>query len=90
MLREQDQPKIAARNGCRFAKSAARDGPTRSIAVNQRMFVSDERADDRERERSPDAPRARIALLASCGEPATASRIAADRRARSALIRNGE
>ena len=31
---------IAAMNGWRFAKSVARDGPTRSIAVNQRMFVS--------------------------------------------------
>ena len=31
--------KIAARNGCRFATSVAREGPTRSIAVNQRKFV---------------------------------------------------
>src|SRR5262245_45515386 len=29
----------AARNGWRLAKSDARDGPTRSIAVNQRRFV---------------------------------------------------
>src|SRR5436190_3987825 len=30
----------AARNGCRFAKSDAREGPTRSIAVNQSRFVT--------------------------------------------------
>ena len=30
----------AARKGCRFANSDARDGPTRSIAVNQSRFVS--------------------------------------------------
>jgi hypothetical protein len=30
---------IAAMNGCRFATSVARDGPTLSIALNQRMFV---------------------------------------------------
>jgi len=31
--------KKTAKNGCRFAKSDARDAPTRSIAVNHRMFV---------------------------------------------------
>src|SRR5205085_876480 len=31
--------KKTAKNGCRFPKSAARAGPTRSIAVNQRMLV---------------------------------------------------
>src|SRR5437763_4427527 len=31
--------KKTAKNGCRFPNSAAREGPTRSIAVNQRMFV---------------------------------------------------
>src|SRR4249919_1617108 len=31
---------IAARNGWRLAKIEAREGPTRSIAVNQRRFVS--------------------------------------------------
>ena len=31
--------KRTAKNGWRFANSDARDGPTRSIAVNQRMFV---------------------------------------------------
>ena len=31
--------KRTAKNGWRFAKSDARDAPTRSIAVNQRMFV---------------------------------------------------
>ena len=30
----------AARNGWRFAKSDARDGPTRSIAENQSRFVT--------------------------------------------------
>src|SRR6185437_504935 len=30
--------KNTAKNGWRFPKSAARDAPTRSIAVNQRMF----------------------------------------------------
>ena len=29
----------AARNGWRFANSEAREGPTRSIAVNQSRFV---------------------------------------------------
>jgi len=28
-----------AKNGCRFAKSEAREEPTLLIAVNQRMFV---------------------------------------------------
>ena len=31
--------KKTAKKGWRFPNSAARDGPTRSIAVNQRMFV---------------------------------------------------
>ena len=30
---------MTAKNGCMFPNSDARDGPTRSIAVNQRMFV---------------------------------------------------
>ena len=29
----------AARNGCRLANSDAREGPTRSMAVNQSRFV---------------------------------------------------
>src|SRR5262249_6024720 len=32
-------PKTAARKNCRFANSDARDGPTRSMAVNQSTFV---------------------------------------------------
>jgi hypothetical protein len=31
--------KKTAKNGCRLVKSEARDAPTRSIAVNHRMFV---------------------------------------------------
>ena len=31
--------KKTAKNGWRFPNSDARDGPTRSMAVNQRMFV---------------------------------------------------
>ena len=39
VLPEEDEREHDGEDGCRFAKSDARDGPTRSIAVNQRMFV---------------------------------------------------
>ena len=32
--------KTAARNGCRFAKTEARDGPTRLIPPNQSRFAT--------------------------------------------------
>ena len=49
--------KKAARKGCRLAKSEAREGPTRLIALNQSRFVGHERAEDGEGEREPDQAR---------------------------------
>ena len=48
--------KRTAKNGSRFAKSDAREGPTRAIAVNQRMFVRKSGPIDGEGEREPHHP----------------------------------
>ena len=81
--------KRTAKNGCRFANSDARDGPTRPIAVNQRMFVEEERPDHREGEAEPHQRAEVEALLRRLRQPGERERDPAD-ASTSELIRNGE
>ena len=80
---------IAARNGCRFAKSDARDGPTRSIAVNQRKFVvTSGPTTANAKPIQTSAPRSKL-WSRSCCEPASMSGTVTAAR-NTALKRKGE
>ena len=72
-----------------FAKSDAREGPTRLIAVNQSMFVRNERPDHREREADPHQRRSLEVLLGELRDADERERDPAE-RSTSELIRNGE
>ena len=80
---------IAAKNGWRLAKTDARDGPTRSIAVNQSRFVSTSGPSTANAKPiQASAPMSKL-WSPSCGEASSRSGTETTQR-KTALSRNGE
>ena len=80
---------IAAKNGCRLAKTEARAGPTRSIAVNQSRFVSTSGPTTaKAKPTQASAPTSKL-WSPSCGEASSRSGTETTQR-KTALNRNGE
>jgi hypothetical protein len=78
-----------AKNGCRFATSDARDGPTRSMAVNHRMFVRNSGPTTAYPNASHTCHENDHSCARSCGRLTIASGTQPS-ASTSALIRNGE
>ena len=79
----------AARKGCKLANSDARDGPTRSIAVNQRTFVTTSGPSTAKTNPTHTSQPKSSSWPASCGAPARNSGTETARSS-TALSRKGE